>query len=206
MIVSFDYSMTCPCMCILADDKSFSNSLFYLLSSSKKDVFARKSNIHIEQHELWAFDIERYDKIASYFIRSLESNKIFEHVGQYFIEGYSMGSKGRVFAIAENTAVLKHKLYQKNVIPVEVSPMSIKKYATGKGTADKDKMYESFINAGNPNLMNMFNAKFGVGTKFSAKVGSPVSDIVDSYYLALYGANMMKPSTGVGMSGDLSKV
>ena len=31
---------------------------------------------------------------------------------QIAIEGYSMGSKGKVFNIAENTGVLKYKIYK----------------------------------------------------------------------------------------------
>ena len=93
------------------------------------------------------------------------------------LEGYSFGSKGhRLFQIAENTGVLKYKLYQAG-IPVEVLPPSqVKKFATKKGNANKEKMYDAFLEETGVDLMKEI-------TPLKKDIGNPVSDIIDSYYI-----------------------
>tara|TARA_R100000458_G_C8113716_1_gene135449 strand:+ start:56 stop:412 length:357 start_codon:yes stop_codon:yes gene_type:complete len=98
---------------------------------------------------------------------------------QIAIEGYSMGSKGKVFHIAENTGVLKYKIYNSG-IPLEViPPTTVKKFATGKGNADKLKMHKTFINDVGVDLREKI-------TPDKTKISNPVSDIVDSYYICKF--------------------
>ena len=55
------------------------------------------------------------------------------------IEGYSFGSQGRaVFNIGELGGVIRLMLYRDGIPFVEVSPATLKVYATGKGNASKD--------------------------------------------------------------------
>ena len=61
-----------------------------------------------------------------------------------------------------------------------VVPSVVKKGATGKGNADKDMMYESFSKETNTDLKKVFD---------TVKVTNPISDIVDSYYIAKIGYN-----------------
>jgi Holliday junction resolvasome RuvABC endonuclease subunit len=93
------------------------------------------------------------------------------------IEDYSMGSKGKVFHIAENTEVLQYNLYLAGKEYHKIPPTSLKKWATGKGNSDKEKMYEKFLEIEGVDLKAMFGLK---------KADSPLSDIVDSYFLAKY--------------------
>ena len=51
-----------------------------------------------------------------------------------------MGSRGKVFNLAENTGLLKHKLWKHNIEVILQSPSSIKKFATTKGNANKNVM------------------------------------------------------------------
>ena len=98
---------------------------------------------------------------------------------QIALEGYSMGSKGKVFHIAENTGVLKYKIYNAG-IPLEIiPPTSLKKFATGKGNADKDSMHQKFMRDSGIDLKSKI-------TPDKTKVGNPVSDIVDSYYICKF--------------------
>ena len=56
---------------------------------------------------------------------------------------------------------------------------SYKKFATGKGNANKVLMYEAFIEETGDDLAKLF--------EFDPYTGqSPVSDIIDSYYIAKY--------------------
>jgi Holliday junction resolvasome RuvABC endonuclease subunit len=90
------------------------------------------------------------------------------------VEGYSFGSKGRVFNLAENMGILKHKLY-KAAIPVTViEPSRAKKIATGKGNADKEAMFNAFTAETGINLMHKFGQE---------KLNNPVTDIIDSYFI-----------------------
>jgi Holliday junction resolvasome RuvABC endonuclease subunit len=86
-----------------------------------------------------------------------------------------MGSKGKVFHIAENTAVLKYLLHESN-IPIEIVPPTVlKKFATGSGRAKKEDMHIAF------------KEQTGIALTDRAKIGNPYSDLVDAYFLARYG-------------------
>ena len=93
-----------------------------------------------------------------------------------YLEGYSFGSKGSlVFTISEATALLKYKLYSNN-LPFEIiPPKQVKSLATGNGNASKDLMYEHFVKQTDINLKEIFQQK---------DVKSPISDIVDAYFIA----------------------
>ena len=57
-------------------------------------------------------------------------------------------------------------------------PSVVKKGATGKGNADKDMMYEAFLKETKIDLKKILDTE---------KCGNPLSDIVDSYYIAKVG-------------------
>ena len=90
-----------------------------------------------------------------------------------------MGAKGKVFHIGENCGLLNHKLWKEKMSFKVIAPTALKKFASGKGNADKCMMHESFVKDTGINLMKEMD-------KESKDCGSPVSDIVDSYYLARY--------------------
>src|SRR6478736_603492 len=167
-IVGVDYSMSCPTICILADDLTFANSQFYFLSSRKRDLSISWKNIHgIEHDGVYSSEIERFNQISIPLIGVLQ-------------ELLKQGKKIKVFNIAENTAVFKLKLHYLKIPYVEVAPTQNKKNFSGKGNANKDVMYEAFKAQGHPDIIGFYQ-------KSGTKVGSPVGDIVDAYSLALYG-------------------
>ena len=147
--------------------------MFYYLTKKKKHLGKIADNIIGEEHKEYNTPIERFSNISSWVISKLpKSIKVF-------IEGYSFGSKGQaVFQIAENCGILKYRLQQFGVDYDTVVPSVVKKGATGKGNADKDLMYESFSKETNTNLKKIFDVE---------KIGNPVSDIVDSFYIAKVG-------------------
>ena len=103
------------------------------------------------------------------------------HLGNKLaIEGYAFGAKGQVFNIGENTGILKLKLAEKVANDINViAPSAIKKFATGKGNANKVLMCEAFIEDTGDDLAKLF--------EFDPYTGqSPVSDIIDSYYISKY--------------------
>lgn len=76
------------------------------------------------------------------------------------MEGYSYGSAGRVFEIAEGAGVIKLALAQHGIIPVIVAPSQLKKFSTGKGmwpkAVAKLKVWEA---ANNLNIAETIPAK-----------------------------------------------
>jgi Holliday junction resolvasome RuvABC endonuclease subunit len=173
MVIGIDYSLTSPAMCIMAEP-NINKCVFYYLTTNKKLVgnFDNAIGYH---HKEYYIEQERYDNIAEFFIGKIPTKPL----PQIFIEDYSFGSTGKVFHIAENTGLLKYKLWEVGYKFSTIPPTVIKKFATGKGNADKAKMYESFFNETNRNFENLLNRNL--------TLGSPVTDIVDAYYIAKYG-------------------
>ncbi len=57
------------------------------------------------------------------------------------IEGFSYGSKGQGVSIQYGIGwILRYTLYKNNIDFIEVSPNTLKKFATGKGNAKKENM------------------------------------------------------------------
>lgn len=119
--------------------------------------------------------MQRYLNIASWAVYScgLTSDDIV------FLEDYSMGSRGQNFKIAENTAILKYLLYYNEIDCITIPPTVIKKSFSGRGNATKEQMYDAFVQR------TGFDLKMTVGA--FGKLSNPVTDIVDSWALSLYG-------------------
>ena len=130
-------------------------------------------NILGTEHTEYKNPIERFANLSTWALSII--NKLTNP--QIFIEGYSFGSKGQaVFQIAENGGILKYRLkeYDYRILV----PSVIKKFATGKGNADKQKMYEQFCKDTNTNLMKVMDIP---------TLNNPVTDIIDAYYIAKAG-------------------
>ena len=171
IIAGIDYSMSCPSLCIFDTDKTFSfqNCDFYYLIDKKTKII-EEGNIHGEYYKKDSEDVKRFDYLSDWTINILKNKKV-NHV---FLEGYSMGSRGRVFHIAENTGVLKQKIYKAGITFQVVPPSTWKKEVVGKGNADKQYVYESL----GIDLKTIFNSK---------SITSPINDIADSYFICEYG-------------------
>ena len=174
IVVGIDYSLTSPCVCV-SRDKTFSNSFFYYLND-RKSVQGVCHNIFGDRHEDYMTDQERYENIASWVITILADFDKKDVV--VMIEDYSFGSKGKVFNLAENCGILKYMLYKHGYKFFTVPPTVVKKYATGKGNATKEKMYEAFVSETQVDLHKIISP--------TTKLGSPTTDIVDAWYIARY--------------------
>ena len=175
-IIGIDYSLTSPAICV-TKDFIFENSQFYYLTNKKKYIGPMSKNIFGFEHQEYNTPIHRFSQISDW---AFDTIKETIHTPQkVFIEGYSFGSKGQaVFQIAENCGILKYRLQEMDIDYDTIVPSVVKKGATGKGNADKDLMYESFSKETNTDLKKIFDVQ---------KIGNPVSDIVDSFYIAKVG-------------------
>jgi len=178
-IVGIDYSMTTPCICVYSsknDEFTFDNcDVFYYTKVTSLGTKFRK-NISGNLAKPYKNDMERYLNLSSWVIDILKN---YENI-HVCLEGYSMGSKGKVFNIAENTGVLKLSLHLAAIPVLVIAPTTIKKFASGKGNADKLKMHESFIEETGIDLKMLISPN-------KKEIGNPVSDIVDAYFLCKYG-------------------
>lgn len=181
-IVGIDYSLSCPAACVFGP--TFKDCKIIFLANRKRDVSS--NNIQAEPHKDYKTEQERHDNLSNTIIQFI-TQSIQNHTANavVYMEDYSFGSKGKVFNIAEATGLFKHKLHRLGIELHTVPPAVIKKFATGKGNADKEQMYKAFVAQGNPELMKWYYDK-------DVKVGSPVSDIVDAYFVAKYGHTIHK--------------
>jgi hypothetical protein len=176
-IIGIDYSLTCPCICVQEKSNTkFIDSKIHYLTDNKKmtGVFG---NIIGHSHMDYNSPEQRYEQITFWTINQMGKISDIERV---FIEDYSFGSKGKVFHIAENAGLLKYQMYKLGIKFETIPPTRIKKFV-GKGNYSKDQMYDAFLNKTGIDLYKQ------LGITRGKKVSSPVSDIVDSYFIACYG-------------------
>ncbi|MDX1532779.1 MAG: crossover junction endodeoxyribonuclease RuvC [Nitrosopumilaceae archaeon] len=177
MVAGIDYSMSCPAICIhpikpivnFNDCKVF----FYTKETKYKSTFNK--NILGIGHIPYESELERFDNISEWALAILQKY----NVKQVAIEGYSMGSKGAVFNIGENTGILKHKLWQNDIEFITPAPTTVKKHFSGKGNAKKEAMLDAFDNRFDLDLRTILN--------YTRKnIESPIGDVVDSVAVVDY--------------------
>jgi Holliday junction resolvasome RuvABC endonuclease subunit len=175
ILLGVDLSMTSPALCIHRGDKfKFTQCEFYFLTSSEKYLYVDR-RLHGETFPEYATSSERFNNIGTWIVDICKVHG----VDKVYIEGYSYGSVGRVFHIAENGGVCKYMLWKNHIEYDTIPPTVIKKFATGKGNADKKKMQEAFI------AETGFNVKEVLS--MTDKQWNPSSDLIDSYYICKYG-------------------
>jgi len=171
-LIGIDYSLTCPCVCV-SNNTSFTDSYFHFLHSNKK-YHGQALNINGDDHDEYLTDQQRYENIASWVLSIVAP---FDKESVYIlIEDYAFAAKGRVFNLAENCGLLKYLLYKNGYKFSTIAPSVIKKYATGKGNANKEAMWNAFYEHTQIDLIGVYGSK-------SRRLDSPVTDIIDSYYL-----------------------
>ncbi len=186
-IAGIDYSLTSPAICVYTEEKDgghfdFDRCVLYYLSNTERGQQLAAgcgiSNLDVEAYPKWETEEERHDLLSTWAF------SIIQGCTEVFLEGYAYATVGKshVRSIAENTGLLKHKMSKAKVPFVSIPPTVIKKFATGKGTANKDIMYEAF----QAELLTPPNLKESLIPK-AKNIISPVSDIVDSYFIAKYG-------------------
>jgi Holliday junction resolvasome RuvABC endonuclease subunit len=180
IVLGVDLSMTSPALCLFkGTDFSYTTCNFFFLTSMEKFLYMHPK-IHGEMFPEYNIDSERFNNIGTWIVDVCKTHEV-ENV---FIEDYSYGSKGRVFHIAENGGVCKYLLWKNNIKYEAIPPTVIKKFATGKGNADKQKMQDAFIEETQHNIKQTL--------RMTDKQWNPSSDIVDSYFICKYGVSELQ--------------
>ena len=184
-IAGIDYSLTSPAVCIYTEESDgghfdFDSCVLHYLSHTKGQqqlaAGCGLNNIKATPYPEWKTTEERHENLSDWTYKLIQGCK------EVFIEGYAYGVTSNRAPIYENTAILKHKMW-KYKVPFTIFPPSvIKKYATGKGNADKELMYKAFCDE----LLTPPDLKERLSPK-AKKVTNPISDIVDSYFIVKCG-------------------
>jgi hypothetical protein len=171
--VGIDYSMTSPAICIHSGDTwSIHNCKFFYLVKQKKYLI-ESGNLFGSLYPDYLTTQQRFSNLSEWVLSNISNLE----TPNIMIEGYSYGSvSSRLFEIGENTGLLKHSLWKQQKSFNVLAPTAIKKYATGKGNANKEKMWESFFQETQLDLFKHFGMEYG-------KHWNPISDIVDSYFI-----------------------
>lgn len=167
--------MTSPSLCVFSNGAfSYSKCKFYFLTDKKKLEIKTKT-LEGTLIDEYTSQEERFDFISEWAMSVL--NRYLPDV--VYMEDYSFASTGRVFNIAENAGLLKHKMWISNQKFYTIPPTVIKKYASGKGNANKEVMETSFIKETGVNIKALLG--------LTPSQWNPSSDIIDSYYICKYG-------------------
>lgn len=176
-VVGIDYSMTCPAVvCMDRDRREFTSTQLMYVNGSKPKQFLENitgvqyPNFDCPEHRFHAIS----EIVLTWIIRQTDGDAIV------WIEDYAFAAKGKVFHIGENTGLLKHKLWTKRIPYNVVAPTVVKKFATGKGTADKAAMYRAFVDETGTDILALSGSKMQTP-------GSPFADLADAYFIAKYG-------------------
>jgi hypothetical protein len=188
-IAGIDYSLTSPAICVWKDKNdnrhnrqfNFNMCDVYYLETAQRLRRAPShgilTNLYPEEYPEWETEEQRHDLLSEWAMKCISGCYVF-------IEGYAFATSGKshVRSIAENSGLLKHKMYKTNQPVQSIPPTVIKKFATDKGTANKEVMHDFFIREVDTptNLKTILRPK-------STKLTSPITDIVDSYWICKYG-------------------
>lgn len=170
-----DISMSAPSFTIYDDNDGefcFKTCKSYFLTDTKKhanDIL--DLNIFADLIPKYNTPEERWDKISNWGIDYLKK------CDYILIEGYSFASSSQAaFQIAEHASIWKNKIYKNSDIKYTIkAPTEIKKFATGKGNANKEFMYDSFTAKTGIKLRDYFN--------LTEKQWEPMAGVIDSYYM-----------------------
>ncbi len=182
-IAGIDYSLTSPAICVWksTDDGLFNFDgcdLYYLEKPKRREPTPHGIlNLHVEPYPEWETEEERHELLSKWAMEIVNGSEVY-------IEGYAFATSGKshVRSVAENTGLLKHKMHKVKQLFTSVPPSVIKKYATGKGNANKDLMYEAFTDE----LLTPTDLKDRLTPK-AKKLTNPVTDIVDAYFITKWG-------------------
>lgn len=177
MIIGIDYSMTCPAACALTP----SGPAWWFANNRSYDHLPPElSHQFIDTTDM----LPRAERCAAGLIAWASA-----YPGAAFtIEDYAFNATGRVFNIGEHTGLLKYLLWKRAHELACVPPTVVKKFATGKGNADKTKMVNAFLTA--YPTSRQWIPHFFPRTKGGTPDKSPFADLADAYWIANYAASL----------------
>lgn len=182
--VGIDYSINSPAVCIAKVGQATPDKVWLFYRASKKKNWENCPGDRFcgFQKEEWANSAQRFHQNWSFVKNAIDTCGI-DNIRNIWIEGYSYGSRGAIFDLAENVGFLRAGLWGHKLEAIPFAPPTIKKLATGNGHADKDMMYEAWLKEGGLDLAKYWEQK---------PDSNPISDMIDSYYVLKTGLAKQK--------------
>ena len=200
-----DFSMTSPGLCV-SDGRFYSFTSFFDCEGKKWDD-SRKSLKQFEGHRRIAdavhlvpftrqkttgLDYVEAEKIhldnACHLARLVMSYLPESSDTKIVLEGFSFNSRGASYLdLAVSNAFVRKALCERygSERIIVLPPALVKKFATGKGNATKERMVEAFVESGDLRLAaTSFHALLREDKELRGM--KPVDDLVDAYWLHRY--------------------
>lgn len=181
-LISIDFSITSPAITLWDD---ISDNYTFICFDDKNvgmdTIQNDKYRFVVLETYMHQNDLLRFVKSQDLIINAIKKvDKDFIKDAVVCIEGYSFGGNGQLTRIAEACVLLKYNLYLNGASSdiIQYSPMTIKKYATGKGNSKKEQMIEAYKDKTEIDLFDLFDKKRNLKT-----IPAPVTDIVDSFWI-----------------------
>lgn len=210
-LVTVDFSLNSPGICIWTSDKNEYHFISYLKAGTgtkaeqrRQEEISTFSDVTLFHQPDWKtkfgdYSKNEFAKIKRY--REMSSDLISEIVNiigttkDYYIafEGSSYGSKmgtNNIIDMAAGAAILKNQMMELLCVKeiLTVAPTTIKKHA-GKGNMNKAALWTAFLNnvCESPELANSPLFKYCVSEIGEVKkVPKPFDDLVDAWFLNHY--------------------
>lgn len=210
-LVTVDFSLNSPGICIWTSDKNEYQFISYLKAGTgtkaeqrRQEEISTFSDVTLFHQPDWKtkfgdYSKNEFAKIKRY--REMASDLISEIVNivgttkDYYIafEGSSYGSKmgtNNIIDMAAGAAILKNQMMELLCVEeiLTVAPTTIKKHA-GKGNMNKAALWTAFLNnvCESPELANSPLYKYCVSEIGEVKkVPKPFDDLVDAWFLNHY--------------------
>lgn len=174
-ILGIDYSYTCPAVCY-----STPTAWSWFVNYRKPGKpYPPLDRVHWSRSTART-EVDRYLELASWVVDIITQTQPTAIV----LEDYAFAANGRITQLSENVGVLKalcqmhHPTYPIYV----VAPTTMKKFATGRGNATKDDIWAACVRR-HPWMKSWARKCHPKATR----IGSPVADMADAYFLAAYG-------------------
>lgn len=150
-------------------DPSLTNTGFVVLNQEgNMEVFRNSKNSTFMKKAAKADVYTRLIALNNFLAYELDELKEFEIYAGY--EGYSFNSVHKALTTGEIGGVLRTELIRRGIPTLISSPLSLKKFATSHGFAEKEKM-QAQAKEEHPFFSSVADSKF-------------TSDIADAYFLA----------------------
>lgn len=199
-IIGIDPSITGTSITVMSPDMKFIKTKFFTEIKKYADLSYNYFQSFVVPKD-WRSQGDEcfYNLLTNAIIGSIEE---YTYYNRYIlcIEGYSFSSTGKVFSIAEFIGLLKHKFHvSRGWCFVVQPPSTIKKFIL-KGNSNKTDLFNEFMSKYiNKNTIYSINRDwvkefesfiYNDSFKFNLRdIKSPLSDIMDSIYIAMYKVN-----------------
>ena len=133
-IAGIDYSLTSPAICVWksTDDDGFFNfddcDLYYLEKPRRRrSTPPGILNLHVDPYPEWETEEERHELLSEWAMKIVNGSQAWLSRA-VLIEGYAFATSGKSYvrSVAENTGLLKHKMYKVKQSFTSVPPSVIK--------------------------------------------------------------------------------